>query len=235
MDKTIRGRGYNQTVRETTTRWGGSRSTHYRYVFIEAPFVEEDDDGDPGGPGGGAYAMTSLDDVGGGSPVSSGSGNVYTSFWEVSGGDTVGDGDARVIGSKTTTWTALSGARIGIEASLYQFVVGSRLGRNVADGVELSIRPAVTFNIVDLDLTRDEIFQSDRGQIATWRDSNDKSSLRLGAALEFGATFLLGKSWHLDLSGGYEIVDKVSADVGPNRVKLDLSGFTTTAAFGWQF
>ncbi len=232
MDKTIRGQGYRQTVRETTTRWSGGSGMNYSYWFYEGCEPEIGDDPSPGDPGG-SYGATSTGSGGSGSP-DAGSGYIFTGYVDVHG-EPYGGGDARITGSKTTTWTALSDARIGIEAALYQFVVGGRIGQTVAEGVELSIRPAVTFNIIDLELTRDEVFQSDKGQLATWRDSRDKSSLRLGAALEFGATFALGGNWHVDLSGGYEVVDKLSADVGTNRVKLDLSGFTTTAALGWEF
>ena len=45
----------------------------------------------------------------------------------------------------------------------------------------------------------------------------------------------LSESWFAGITAGYEWIDDTSVTVGPNKINIDLSGFTTSFVIGVRF
>jgi outer membrane protein W len=75
----------------------------------------------------------------------------------------------------------------------------------------------------------------DMVSLGNWQDRESNSSFRLGAALEAGVSVKLSESWFAGISAGCEWIDDTSVTVGPNKVDIDLSGFTASFMIGVRF
>lgn len=148
--------------------------------------------------------------------------------------------------SRSTTESALlstSQADVSFQVSpdLYQFSLGPQLGCEVSSSVKLSLRPTVSLNLVDAEVSRSEVFtQTPAGGgsavIGHW--SNHASSLdaRFGLGVTGGVDLDLGAGFYAGLFGGYEWVpEKVNLSVGPGTVSFNGSGYVAGAVVGKRF
>jgi hypothetical protein len=128
-----------------------------------------------------------------------------------------------------------------VQPNLYQFSLGPQLGYSVSSRVQLSLRPTVSLNSVDLDVPRSEVFvQTPAGGgtsvVNRWSNHASQLDVLLGLGITAGADVDLGKGFYAGVFGGYEwVTDKVNLTVGPNTVSFDGSGYVVGAVFGKRF
>ncbi|MCC5848291.1 MAG: hypothetical protein JJU29_09370 [Verrucomicrobia bacterium] len=123
---------------------------------------------------------------------------------------------------------------LDVEAFTFQF--GPRWVWGEKEGVSLFVQPLATLNLIDASATRNEYYRDSNGrQIATWRDDADDQSWRWGAGIQVGLQACLSENWYLNGSGGYEWVKSTHLNVGPDRVRIDLSGYQFELAIGRRF
>ncbi len=133
-------------------------------------------------------------------------------------------------------WTEHSTVDLAFDARLFTFQLGPRLEWRAHQLVTLLAQPAVSLNLLDAEIRRDETLRSDRGDVLEhWNDRTDKLRWRAGAGGQLGARVDLWNDWSMTLGGGYEWVDPVSFDAGPDRVRADLSGYQGEILFRWAF
>lgn len=148
--------------------------------------------------------------------------------------------------SRSTTESALlstSQADVSFEVrpNLYQFSLGPQLGYEASSSVKLSLRPTVSLNLVDAEVSRNEVFTqtpAGGGSAVIGRWSNHASSLdaRFGVGVTGGVDLELGAGFYAGLFGGYEWVpEKVNLSVGPGMVSFNGSGYVAGAVVGKRF
>lgn len=152
----------------------------------------------------------------------------------VSGGGSE-SGESVLTGSKTSTWTADSKVSMDVESALYQIVLDASFGTEVAEGFSVGIRPALLFNIADIDIDRSEVFSTRQGVVASWNDSKSSTEFAMGFGIEACMQVGVYDTWSLIGTVGYEYIDKVDVDVGPSKVKIDFSGYTLSLMLGKTF
>jgi hypothetical protein len=132
--------------------------------------------------------------------------------------------------------TAVSTVDLKVEAQAFTVQLGPRLLWEPEGRVAFLVQPALTANLLDADMRRQETFRQPNGTaVASWHDSSDKQAWRMGAGVEVGALVALSEQWHVTASGGYEWVDKYSLNAGPDHIRLDLSGYQLEVAIGRSF
>jgi hypothetical protein len=140
----------------------------------------------------------------------------------------------RLVGRSAETVT--SWVDLDIDAAALTLQAGPRLAWALADRLALLVQPALTVNMLDANVHRLETFRRADGTVmASWRDHTDEQPWNLGAGIEIGAQIALSKNWHLLLAGGYEWVEAYHLTAGPDRIRIDLSGYQAEAALGRSF
>lgn len=133
----------------------------------------------------------------------------------------------------TSAALATSYNRIGfdVQQALYEIGLGPQIGCQVTERLKLHLRPTVSFNIIDADVHRTEVFA---GQ--TWSDSGSRCDVRFGMGISGGASLDLGHGFYLGVSGGYDYVPQhLDVSVGPNTISLDPSGWELSGVVGVHF
>lgn len=217
MGATFRNRSAlrQEVVRRSETNTASS-SASYRYTYdtLGNPFF-------PTAP----YAMT---DPGGVGPLIA---DTPQSIDLISRTDSLFPAGAR---------TALSGATSFVDLDLdvraFTLQAGPRWLYCPEAAVSLYLQPAVTLNLIDATAHRTETFRDDNGRrVASWHDRADDQAWRWGGGIQFGARVTLSDHWYLNGSGGYEWVRSANLDVGPDRVRIDISGYQLELALGRSF
>lgn len=162
------------------------------------------------------------------------SGWVENGTYTVTGGDTA-SGESVLTGSKTSTWKADSKVSMDVDASLYQIALDMSFGAALSEGMYVGIRPALLFNVADIDIDRSEVFSTAKGVVASWQDSNCESKFVMGFGVEACMQVAVSETWNFIGTAGYEYIDKVDVDVGPSNVELDFSGYTISLMLGKTF
>jgi hypothetical protein len=135
-----------------------------------------------------------------------------------------------------TAENAVSTVDMDIDAAVLTLQLGGRLRWQPAERVALLVQPAITVNMLDAEADRRESFRQAGGtEIASWRDHASEQPWKPGVGIEVGAQFALTEKWHLLVAGGYEWVEAYHLDVGPDRVRIDLSGYQLEASVGMSF
>ena len=200
-----------QTQTHTAT---GSATYQYTYDTLGNPFF-------PTAP----YAMTDPNGVG---PLIA---DTPESIDLLSRTDTVTQSGAR-----TARFQAASAVDLDLDVQAFTFQFGPRWMWHPESTVSLYLQPAATLNLIDTSAHRTETFRTDSGRvIATWHDHADDQSWRWGAGIQFGAQVDLSENWYLNGSGGYEWVRATDLNVGPDRVRIDISGYQVELALGRRF
>ena len=131
--------------------------------------------------------------------------------------------------------SARSFAKIEADADLQEAVLGAsfacRSGR-----FSFSVRPMAVFAFVDVDAKRTETLVSSSGKVLqTWSDKGDESKFAFGSGLEIAAEIALDDAFGLWAAAGYEKIEKVELDVGPQKLSLDPGAWTVSAGLSVAF
>lgn len=133
-------------------------------------------------------------------------------------------------------WTDHSTVDLAFDAQVFTLQLGSRFTWQARRALSLLAQPAITLNVLDAETRRDEAFRSVQGDVlGNWTDHTDAQRWRVGAGAQLGARLDLWKDWGMTVVGGYGWVDNASFDVGPDRVRIDLSGYHAEVLFGRVF
>jgi hypothetical protein len=132
--------------------------------------------------------------------------------------------------------TAVSSVDLGIKAQAFTLQLGPRIMWHSGKRISLLLQPALTVNLLDVDMHRTETFRHPSGTVlSSWYDKSDKQAWRMGAGVQAGVQVALSELWNLTASGGYEWVDKYSLSTNLDRVHVDLSGYQLELAVGRHF
>ena len=139
-----------------------------------------------------------------------------------------------------TVWEAANQIEIDTDVDLFQLAMGGEITYEIAAAVAFSLRPLLLVNLISVDATRNEILaghypSGEMVSLRNWQDNESNNSVRLGAAIEAGVNVKLSESWFAGISAGYEWIDDTSVTVGPNKINIDLSGFTSSFIIGVRF
>lgn len=139
------------------------------------------------------------------------------------------------------TWTARNHITIETDTDILSLWLGPRLDLELTQETSLSVTPRLSLNHLRLRAYRSEVFEkeySDGSRIArqSWSDRESRDLFRFGAGVNAGLDWHSGDRWFAGLRAGYEWVpEKARLSVGPNRVSVDASGYTLSAAAGFRF
>ena len=133
--------------------------------------------------------------------------------------------------------SAQDNVSLEVDPNLYQFSLGPQLGFAASSRVKLSLRPTVSVNVSDTEVTRNEVFaQSGGGVIGRWSNHGSEQNVLFGLGVSGGVDLDLGKGFYAGVFGGYEwVTQKVDLSSGPNTISYDPSGYVFGAVFGKRF
>jgi hypothetical protein len=139
-----------------------------------------------------------------------------------------------LIGHATETATSL--VDVDVEASALSMQLGPRLQWKAARKLNLTLQPAVTLNLLDSEIHRQETFQHQNGAvIQTWNDSSNEQNWLVGAGVQADVQWDIVGGLYLVAGGGYDWVESCDVGVGPDQISIDLSGYNLNAAVGYRF
>lgn len=131
---------------------------------------------------------------------------------------------------------AVSTVDLKVDAQAFTLQLGPRILWEPEGRIAFLVQPALTANLLDATMRRQETFRRPDGTvIASWNDTPDKQTWRIGAGVQVGVKLALSELWDLTASGGYEWVDEYSLSSGPDQLSLDLSGYQLELAIGRAF
>jgi len=123
---------------------------------------------------------------------------------------------------------------LDVQAFTFQF--GPRWVWGPDESLSIFVQPLATLNLIDASAKRTEHFRDSNGRhIASWNDRADDQSWRWGGGIHLGIQFDVSENWHINGSGGYEWVKSAHLNVGPDRIRIDLSGYQLELALGRSF
>ena len=154
---------------------------------------------------------------------------------EVFQGSVVKNAPGGAATSSSNRSIATSASSIKTEADLLQAAIGVAFQVDCGR-FSLAARPALLLNRVNAEATRTEILSFASGKVvAAWTDKADEGDFAFGAGIDLSVGFALSQSLGIWVAGGYEWIDKVEFEVGPQKVELDPSAWTTTAGICYSF
>ena len=128
---------------------------------------------------------------------------------------------------------------IDADADVFQLWLGPEFS---AEGGRLQayFRPKLSLNMIDLSVSREEVFKSNRGGteqiLQTWNDQGDDQQWSWGYGITGGLRFDVHEDWFLAFEFGLDWIEKEArVDVGPNEVKFDASGKSASVQIGRAF
>jgi len=142
--------------------------------------------------------------------------------------------------TRSSVWHAANDIMIDLNSDLYQIGLGPQFELQPIRRLRVNVEPSVLLNYIRTDVTRNETFVATYGDgsmttLNSWQDSYSDSKWAMGLGLQGGVNLGLTESWSISLDAGYEYVDKVHVDCGPNKVSLDLSAYTLSASLVRSF
>jgi len=145
----------------------------------------------------------------------------------------VGESD-EVIGTRVLNVS--SDVSVQTDARSLILGVGPRLEFRPRKTVSLYAQAAVTFNMIDVEMDRYEVFRdASGGQVLSDALQESQTTWRPGGSVAAGVALALPKATFMRLGGGYDYVDAYDLVFGPDRLSVDLSGYRVDAVFGWRF
>lgn len=140
----------------------------------------------------------------------------------------------RVVGSRQVL--VHSDVSVDADALLLVFNLGPRFRWTPSSRWSLVLQAGVTANMLDAEVERREIFSQSGGQVLQADILQvDERAWLAGASASCGFQFNLNDSFYVLASGGYDYVEPHEFSVGPDRITLDLSGYSANVAFGMRF
>jgi len=131
---------------------------------------------------------------------------------------------------------SVSSLDLRVEAQAFTLQLGPRIMWNPGKRIALLLQPALTANLLDVDIHRAETLHQPNGAVIdSWHDTSNKQVWRMGAGVQAGIQLALSEQWNVTAAGGYEWVDKYRLSVGSDHVTVDLSGYQLELALGRTF
>ena len=130
---------------------------------------------------------------------------------------------------------------IDAEMDLWSTWVGPQLRLRLGEQGRLWAAPQVSFNLADVEATRDEtIWQigSDgaKAALGSWHHSADEQKFLLGLGLSIGAEWEFGNGFFVGAFGRYEwMTDTIDFAIGPSKVSIDASSYEVGMMVGYRF
>ncbi|MCC5845764.1 MAG: hypothetical protein JJU05_16070 [Verrucomicrobia bacterium] len=144
--------------------------------------------------------------------------------------------DTTTGGTGRTAYQAQSLVDLDLDVEAFTFQFGPRWLWGLNDSVSLFLQPLATVNLIDVTARRQEHFRDSNGRlIGSWNDRADEQSWRWGGGIQLGLQAYVSENWYLNGSGGYDWVKAAHVNVGPDRVRIDLSGYQIELALGRRF
>lgn len=140
----------------------------------------------------------------------------------------------QVVGRRSVV--ADSRVSLQTEADVFVLGLGPRFRLKINEDVSLLIQGGGTLNVLDARMRREERFVTEGGQIVgQWNQRADEQEWLWGASISAGAQWNLNDQLTLGASGGYDWVESVDLDIGPDQVRYALSGYQVELSLGWRF
>ena len=142
---------------------------------------------------------------------------------------------------ESTSWTAANQIHFDIDANICDLWLGPAFRFRANNKVSFSLTPAITLNLVDMDVSRSEAFIASYSDGSTqtlnsWKDSDSEDKILFGVSCTAGVDLNLFSGWFAGAFGGYDWVsDDADISIGPNTVSMDTSGFSLGMEVGKQF
>ena len=137
--------------------------------------------------------------------------------------------------SSSSRSSARSFAKIDADVDLQEAVLGAALSCRCGR-FSLAVRPMAVFAFVDVDARRTETLVSSSGKtMRTWSDKGDESKFAFGGGVDLLAEVSLTDHLSIWASGGYEWIEEVELDVGPQKLSVDPSAWTVSAGVAVSF
>jgi hypothetical protein len=125
---------------------------------------------------------------------------------------------------------------LDVDVQAFTFQFGPRWVWDANESVSLFLQPLATLNLIDASADRQERFSTSNGKtLGTWDDHADEQSWRMGGGIQLGLQASVSENWYLNGSGGYDWVKSTHLNVGPDRIRIDLSGYQLELALGRRF
>ena len=132
--------------------------------------------------------------------------------------------------------TEYSAVDLSFDARVFTFQVGPRVEWHAHENVTLLAQPSITLNLLDAKARRSETLYSRNGRVqGQWNDRRSTERWCGGVGGQFGARMSLANGWTVSVLGGYDWVDTASFNLGPDRVRVDLSGYQGEIMLGRIF
>ena len=149
-------------------------------------------------------------------------------------GDRVVSESDQVVGRSVTSVS--SDVSVRVDARTFIFGVGPRLQVRLHDRIAMFTQGGLTINLIDVDMDRHEVFRNAAGATLLADSLQDsKTAWRPGLSLSAGFSFVLPQNMFTQLGLAYDYVDTYDFSFGPDRLRMDVSGYRVDAAFGWRF
>lgn len=132
--------------------------------------------------------------------------------------------------------TAMNTISFDLEARLFELWAGPRFEWTLDDQWKATLTAFASLDYVDMTVDRNETWLIDSGSgrvLANWHDRVEEATWKLGGGIRGGARAELSDRWFVELEAGYDWVpDDAEIPLGPNTVRLNVSGYHAGAAVG---
>jgi len=143
-------------------------------------------------------------------------------------------------GGGSSTWQAENLVEMDVDVDLQELWLGPRLHLDISSNVAVHCTPYVSVNYVDIDVDRKEKFISKYADgrseiIQQWHDSESYDEWLFGLGVAVGGRINFAKQWFAEVSASYDSVEEAEVDAGPNKVTIDVSGYSIRGQIGRGF
>ena len=140
-------------------------------------------------------------------------------------------------GVATSTETARNTVSMDIDSTIFEFWTGVRMDWEPNDTIAIFAQPTISLNAVSIDGERTENWLLEQGgsvrTLQTWKESVNTTDWLFGMGLQGGIEWDNNDRWFVSIHVGYDWVnDKATAELGPNPIAFDISGYTAGAEIG---
>lgn len=130
---------------------------------------------------------------------------------------------------------------IDAEMDLLSAWVGPQLRFRLGEPGRLWLAPQVSFNLADVEATRDETLwriggDGQKAALGAWHHSADEQEFLLGLGLSAGAEWQFDGGFFVGAFGRYEwMTDTIDLAVGPSEISIDASSYEAGVLVGYRF